>query len=108
MKEYQRVILWRDYFASTLTRKEGRRIPQSRATRSPTLEEIIEACRRAGYDPQPTEAFFPARSHVPSGYVSVEKKKRKVETIQEVASMLTQVRGESRSVQSTDIPEKKR
>ena len=96
VKDYQHFILWLDYFSSSLTRREGRMVPYSQATRNPTIAELEDACTRAGYAPEKVEAFFPKRPYSRSGYVSVERKKRRGETLREVALMLTRVRGESK------------
>ncbi|MHB2035324.1 MAG: signal recognition particle subunit SRP19/SEC65 family protein, partial [Nitrososphaerales archaeon] len=40
-----------DYFNSTLTREQGRRVPLDRSVKEPALDELAEATRRLGYNP---------------------------------------------------------
>lgn len=96
MKDYKRHILWLDYFNSSLSREQGRRIPLDRSVKDPKLDELVEATRRLGYKPEPEEGKHPKRMWVASGYVSIEKKVqvKKGSVIFEVAKMLSNVRGE--------------
>ncbi|MEM2883044.1 MAG: signal recognition particle subunit SRP19/SEC65 family protein [Nitrososphaerales archaeon] len=93
MKEYDHLIIWLDYFNSTLSRSEGRRIPLNRAIRSPTLDELCQAASILGYKPQPFQARYPKRSHIQSGYIAVEKKGSKTKLLYELAEALRKVRG---------------
>lgn len=97
MKEYDRCVLWLEYFNSSVSRKKGRRVPTNQAVKSPKLQELLEAARRLEYNPQSVEAFHPRRFPNPSGYVSIQKLKRKSDSIKEIATMLSVVRGELRS-----------
>ena len=96
MKDYKRFVLWVDYFNSTLSREQGRRIPLDRSVKEPALDELAEATRRLGYKPDSVNAKVPSRSFLPSGYVSIEKKgaTKKSDVIKEVAKTLALVRGE--------------
>lgn len=93
MKEYDRLIIWLDYFNSTLSRAEGRRIPLSKAVKSPTLDELCQAALSLGYNPQPFQARHPKRSHIQSGYIAIEKKGSKTKVIYELAEALRKIRG---------------
>lgn len=93
MKEYERYVFWLDYFDSELKRSEGRRVPLSSATRTPTLAELGEACRRLNLQPQPQSAHRPARASRDSGYVSVAKASRKHDLLLKIAKELSTVRG---------------
>ena len=85
-----------DYFNSTLSREQGRRIPLDRSVKEPALDELAEAARRLGYKPDQVTAKVPSRSFLQSGYVSIEKKSgiKKSQVIAEVAKTLSVVRGE--------------
>ena len=93
MKEYEKQVLWLDYFNSELKRSEGRRIPLNTATRAPTLQELEDACRRLNLQPVSQAAFYPSRRLKPSGYVSVRKAKPKQSLVLKVARELSVVRG---------------
>ena len=96
LKDYKRFVLWMDYFNSTLSRENGRRVPLDKSVKDPTLEELGEATRRLGFKPEPTAAKVPSRPTQQSGYVSIEKKtgSKKSQIITEVAKTLSTVRGE--------------
>ena len=49
MKDYDHLIIWLDYFNSTLSRAEGRRIPLDKAVKSPTLDELCQAAAQLGF-----------------------------------------------------------
>jgi len=93
MKEYERYVIWLDYFNSELKRSEGRRVPLDSATRAPTLQELGEACRRLNIQPLPQAARFPQSPTRESGYVSVTKAKPKHALVMKVAKELSIVRG---------------
>ncbi|MBI2938727.1 MAG: hypothetical protein HYY22_11045 [Thaumarchaeota archaeon] len=96
MKDYDRLVIWVDYFNSNIGRSEGRRVPLNMAVRNPTLQELEEAARRAEYEYESQEAAHPKRMRSKSGYVSIKRRKTKVETIKEIAALLSTIRGEER------------
>ncbi len=96
MKEEDRQVFWLDYFDSTLSRSEGRRVPISMAVRSPKLEELLEAAKSLGLEAEAFEARHPKRPRRASGYISVRKAGKKQELLRKIAKALSQVRGRSR------------
>lgn len=96
MKDYKRLVIWLDYFNSSISRPKGRRVPLNMAVRSPSLDELIQGAKRAGYAPEPEVAAYPKRSASVSGYVSVERIKAKSLIIKEVSSALRTLRTERR------------
>lgn len=97
MKDYDRIIIWNDYFNSSLSRSEGRRIPLNKAIRNPKLIELEKAAIKKGYKPTSVTAFHPKRTKVVSGYISIERVKAKSLIINELSSLLPTIRGEQRS-----------
>ena len=93
MKEYEKYVIWLDYFNSELKRREGRRVPLNSATRVPTIEELTEACRRLNIQTVAQVARYPSSPSRESGYVSVMKTKPKHALIMKVAKELSVVRG---------------
>ncbi len=93
MKEYERYVFWLDYFNSELKRSQGRRVPLSTATRTPTIQELDEACRRLNLQPLAQPAKYPNSPLRGSGYVSVKKEKPKHALLLRIAKELTTVRG---------------
>lgn len=78
MKDYEHVVLWLDYFNKNLKRRQGRKVKRDQAVFDPTVQELVEATRAAGFQLSDEEinsdARFPRRSFVKSAYVMVAKK----------------------------------
>ena len=108
MKEYERHVLWLEYFNSERKRKEGRRVPLSSATRDPKIEELGEACRRLNLQPVAQAARYPSSAGRESGYVSVSKASPKQALVLRVAKELTVVRGQGQKRQASSAPGKKK
>ena len=96
MKDYDRQILWVDYFNSSLSRADGRRVPTNQAVKNPTLQELAKAAERLKIQVEVVEAAFPKRMNIRTGYLSIPKSKGKSQAIRELSNMLATVRGESR------------
>lgn len=93
MKEYDKYVVWLDYFDSGLRRSQGRRVALSSATRDPKLEELGEACRRLNLQSLPQVARYPSSPARESGYVAVVKLNPKRALLLKIAKELTIVRG---------------
>jgi len=93
VKDYARWVVWLDYLDSERKRSQGRRIPLDSCVRSPTVEELVQACRRLDLDPQPEKAAYPRTPRRASGYVSIRKKGRKQDILMSVARELSKIRG---------------
>ena len=67
-----------------------------RSVKDPKLDELAEAVKRLGYNPETAQANFPQRMMQPSGYLSIEKRAnlKKGDVIDEVSKSLSTVRGE--------------
>jgi signal recognition particle subunit SRP19 len=102
LKDYDHVVLWLDYFNKNLKRRQGRKVKRDQAVFDPTIQELVEATRAAGFQLSDQEinnnARFPRRSFVKSGYVMVAKKEgiKKSQIIDAVANKLLR-----RSLQKT-------
>lgn len=77
MKDFDHVIVWTDYFNRNLTRRKGRRVSKDMAIFDPTVQELVEASKSAGFavsnDKTNETARFPRRPYVRSGYIMLEK-----------------------------------
>lgn len=93
MKEYDRFVIWLDYLDSERKRGEGRRVPLDSCVRSPTLDELLQACKRLNIEAQPQMAFHPRAARRQSGYVSIKKTGRKQDVIVAIARELSRIRG---------------
>ena len=96
MKDYDRIVIWLDYFNSGFSRAEGRRVPINMAVRNPSITELEEAVKRSGYVYESYKAFHPKRMFIRSNYISIKLKKPKTKIIREIASSLSMIRGEQR------------
>ena len=102
MKDYDHVVLWLEYFNKNLKRRQGRKVKRDQAVFDPSIQELVEAARAAGFQFSDQEinsnARFPRRSFVKSGYVMVAKKEgiKKSQIIDAVANKLLR-----RSLQKT-------
>jgi signal recognition particle subunit SRP19 len=78
VKDYDHVIIWTDYFNRNLSRRKGRKVSKDMAIFDPSIQELIEASKSAGFavSAESTNeiARFPRRSYVRSGYVMLAKK----------------------------------
>lgn len=103
MKDYDHIILWLDYFNKNLKLRQGRKVKREQAVFDPTVQELVEAAKAAGYevaqDAVNEQARFPRRSFVKSGYVMLAKKEgvKKSKVISLVAEKLVQRRARQKS-----------
>ncbi|MEO9294620.1 MAG: signal recognition particle subunit SRP19/SEC65 family protein [Nitrososphaera sp.] len=103
MKDYDHVILWLDYFNKNLKVRQGRRVKRERAVFDPTVAELVEAAKAAGFDVADDavndHARFPRRSFVKSGYVMLAKKEgiKKSRVLDSVSEKLVQKRARQKS-----------
>jgi signal recognition particle subunit SRP19 len=94
LKDYEHAVLWLDYFNRNLKRRQGRKVKRDLAVFDPTVQDLVEAARAAGLQFSEQEinsdARFPRRSFVKSGYIMVAKKEgiKKSQIIDEVANKL--------------------
>ena len=103
MKDYDHVILWLDYFNKNLKRRQGRKVKRDRSVFDPTISELSDAAKAAGFEFSDSEvndgARFPRRAFTKSGYVMVAKKEgaKKNQIIDAVAEKLVQRRSRQKS-----------
>lgn len=87
-------ILWTTYFDSTLSRREGRRLPSKLCIPEPDLKELVEACRERGLGiVSVKEARYPRVWWKKAAYVAVEKDGgKKASILMEVSKGLRRIR----------------
>lgn len=95
MKDYEKQIIWLDYFNSLYSRSQGRRVSKNRSIKNPLLSDLVEAAKRLDLNPVEHNAIHPRRFSITSGYISVDKKNKKTSVLQDIAKMLTIVKGET-------------
>jgi signal recognition particle subunit SRP19 len=103
LKDYDHVVLWLDYFNKNLKRRQGRKVKHDQAVFDPTVQELAEAAKAAGFQFSDQEvnngAKYPRRSFVKSGYVMIAKKEgvKKSQVITAVADKMLQKRSRQKS-----------
>jgi signal recognition particle subunit SRP19 len=103
LKDYDHVILWLDYFNKNLKRRQGRKVNRDQAVFDPTVQDLTEAAKAAGFEFSQEEvndnARFPRRSFAKSGYVMVAKKEtvKKSQMINTVAEKMLQKKSRQKS-----------
>lgn len=74
MKLPGKAIVWLIYFDASISRRSGRRVSRKLAVDAPTLEELVEACKRLNLSFQVKEsARYPRMWWSRGGYVIVDK-----------------------------------
>ena len=85
MKDYDHVIIWTDYFNRNLSRRKGRKVSKDMAIFDPSIQELIDASKSAGFEVSAEStnetARFPRRSYVRFGirYVGEKSKFEKIQ-----------------------------
>lgn len=90
MKDYDHIVIWLDYFNKTLPKKMGRRVSREKSIFDPSLKELIDAAKAAGFNPTETndQVRFPKRPYVRSGYITLPKDQIKSKIISSIAEKL--------------------
>ncbi len=90
MKDYEYIVVWLDYFNKTLSKKMGRKVSRERSVFDPSLKELVDAAKAAGFELKETndQARYPRRAFVRSGYVVLPKKIPKSKVIVKISEKL--------------------
>ena len=94
MKDYEHVVIWHGYFAKTLPRNKGRKLPKEKCVFDPSLKELIDASKAAGLEPTESQeqVRFPKRPYVRSGYIVLEKNATKINIMNKISNKLVSKR----------------
>jgi len=94
MKDYEHVVIWLDYFNKTLSRAKGRRLGKEKCIFDPSLKELIDATKTAGFEitESSDKVRFPKRSYVRSGYVVLPKETPKTMILNKISEKLVSKR----------------
>ena len=90
MKDYEHIVIWLDYFNKTLTRAKGRRLEKEKCVFDPSLKELEDATKAAGYEITESDekVRFPRRPFVRSGYVVLPKGTSKTIILNKISEKL--------------------
>ena len=94
MKDYEHVVIWLDYFNKTLPRNKGRRLSKEKCIFDPSLKELIDAAKAAGFELTESDekVRFPKRPYVRSGYIVVTKGEPKTKVLTKISEKLVSKR----------------
>jgi len=94
LRRREGLILWLAYFDATQPRSRGRRVPRHLAVEKPTLAELEEAARRAGFQVVAVEpeAKYPALWYEQQGRILVKASVKKSQVVRAVAKELLELR----------------
>jgi len=88
-KKERMLVLYPEYFDSSLSRAEGRRVPRASASEDVTVERVAAAVRALGLEPVVEEkAAYPCRWWRRGGRVVVKKTMAKEKLLLKVAGRL--------------------
>ena len=90
MKDYEHVVIWLDYFNKTLPRAKGRRLEKEKCIFDPSLKELSDAAKAAGFEITETEekVRYPRRPFVRSGYIVLPKGSSKTNILNKISQKL--------------------
>lgn len=91
--EKKYIVIWPSYINSSLSRNEGRKVSKKVAVESPSVEEILRACKELGLNAFIEESkAFPRTPWDSSGRVLVEKTGGKSKLLVEICEMIKKIR----------------
>ena len=90
MKDYEHIVVWLDYFNKTLPKKMGRKVSREKSVFDPSLKELVEAAKAAGFEPREEndQVRFPRRPFVRSGYIILAKVISKSKVLAKISEKL--------------------
>jgi len=90
MKDYEHIVIWLDYFNKTLPRNKGRRLEKNKCIFDPSLKELIDAIKDAGFEISESDdkVRYPKRPYVRSGYVVLPKESSKTKILNKISEKL--------------------
>ena len=90
MKDYEHIVIWLDYFNKTLPKKMGRKVSREKSVFDPSLKELVDAAKAAGFEPKETtdQARYPRRPFVRSAYIVLPKGISKSKALAKISEKL--------------------
>jgi len=89
MRRRGKLFIWPQYFDSSYSWREGRRVPRSLALRSPRAEDIEKTAQELGLNPMLTPgAAHPKYPQIKTGVVLVDAKAPKTQILKDIAAKI--------------------
>lgn len=89
MRGKRKIRLWPTYFDIRMSRNKGRRVPKTKAVKSPEASKILEAAKRLGLNPIIEQAAYPKQHWIKTGVIIVDKVGSKTKIIKDIAEILS-------------------
>ena len=91
-------VIWPAYFNKSLTWSQGRRVIKSQSVDTPTIDQIVTACRSLKLPfTVETEKIYPSKWWSNKGRILIDKKESKLskgETIKAIAKKLKKIKSQ--------------
>lgn len=85
MKEEDKQVIWLDYFDSSLSRSQGRRVSKNLSVSNPRPEPFMDALKKMNIEAQQFEARHPKRNNRRSYYIQVKRSVPKQQLLRKLA-----------------------
>ena len=93
MRKKGKILLWPQYFESTISRSKHRRLPKKLTLRGVRLEEIVKASEALGLHPEVVpNAAHPSQNWIRTGSIFVEKTRSKSQLLRLIAEKMQENR----------------
>ncbi|MCD5425786.1 MAG: signal recognition particle protein Srp19 [Methanosarcinaceae archaeon] len=93
MKDKGKLVIWPTLIDLKYSRNEGRKTSKKNSVREPTLDEIKNAAKKLGLNPEiELKKAYPKRWWVVCGRVFVDKNKPKTVILKEISNTIKQLR----------------
>ena len=87
------MIVWTVNIDRRKSRNQGRAIPKRFSVSSPSLEEIVEACKKLNLNPiAHPEKKYPSSWWEKTGYVEIDRMRPKTKTLIKIAEKIREMR----------------
>ncbi len=95
MRGKGKIVLWPEYFDSDYSRRSGRRVPKTLASRNVKAEDVYKAALELGLNPDlQVGAAHPRHPWLRNGVVLVDKKGSKTRIVLDLARKMRENRRE--------------
>ncbi|MCL4344135.1 MAG: hypothetical protein JRN26_07000 [Nitrososphaerota archaeon] len=85
MKEEDKQVIWLDYFDSSLSRAQGRRVPKSLSISNPRPEPFMDVLKKMNIEAQQFEARHPKRNNKKTFYIQAKRTLPKQQLLKKLA-----------------------
>ncbi|MEN2999015.1 MAG: signal recognition particle protein Srp19 [Acidilobaceae archaeon] len=88
----KKIVIWPSYLDEGASRGRGRRVAKELSVRRPAVEEIVQAARLLGLNPELEEKAYPRAWWEEKARVAVDKRGSKREVLRSIALKVQELR----------------